>query len=542
MYAITRKIPVAFSLLALSLAAGPVSAESDPLAGLDAYITESMAEWQVPGLAITVVNDDSAVLLRGYGIREAGTTAAVDERTVFAIGSNAKAFAAATVAMLVDEGKLSWDDPVTQHLPWFQLPDPWVTGEVTIRDLLAHRLGGDVGRRDGRLYYFPPVFEREEVLRRLRFLEVDPPRFRSQFMYCNACYIAAGEIVAAVSKMSWDEFVKKRIFMPLEMTTAATSAYQLWDAEDVAPCWICGVRDRTVHAQDARSGNIVMPHILVDNELQPIPWISSDAAGPAGGISASATDLAKWVRLLLGAGSYKGDVLLSTEAISEMYSAQMLRPPPGWHPAIAALEKDPTGDIWAAGFGWHVGQYRGEKLVFHGGGQPGQASFIALLPEQGLGVAVVSNRGRGNALPIALGLRVLDEHLGAQSEDWSAILLADIRAWEAEKRARAAAASEAPYPGAAPSFPPERYVGTYSHPGFGQLEIAARSGDLLLKYSDQLTWPLERKQADTLEVEFDNGADKFTLSLVFEIGEDGVANALSFGGPRFERIASRNER
>jgi len=195
---VEQKTCVLHLFVASLLIVSPVYPQSDPLEGLDAYILKSMAEWQVPGVAIAIVKDDSVVLLKGYGAREVGKDMAVDPRTVFAIGSNTKAFTAAAVAMLVDEGKVSWDDPVIEHLPWFQLPDPWVTQQVTIRDLLAHRVAGDIGHPTGRLSGWPsPDFlTREEVLRRLRFLELGSRRFRSAFVYCNECYMAAAEIVA----------------------------------------------------------------------------------------------------------------------------------------------------------------------------------------------------------------------------------------------------------------------------------------------------------------------------------------------------------
>jgi CubicO group peptidase (beta-lactamase class C family) len=394
-----------------SLLPGSLCPQSDPLDGLDAYIQESMTDWQVPGLAIAIVKDDSVVFIRGYGVREVRKDAPVDAHTVFAIGSTTKAFTAAAVAMLVDEGTVSWEDPVVKHLPWFQLPDPWVTRQVTVRDLLAHRVAGDVGRSTGRLYYWPTSLNSEEVLRRLHFLEIGSPRFRSGFVYCNECYMAAGEIVAAVSQMSWEEFVKARIFGPLQMSSAAASAYELWDAENVRPCWVCVLGTRTVGIEDARAENIVMPHVSSDGEPRPIEWMAGGAGGPAGGLSASAADLAKWMRLLLAKGVYQEERLLSETVVNDMFSAQVIRHPPAWYFPMQYRAGDVAGHFWAYGFGWLLTDYRGEKLVMHGGGVPGQASFITLMPGQHLGIAVLTNKDA--ALAWALPFRVLDAYLAA---------------------------------------------------------------------------------------------------------------------------------
>lgn len=521
------------------LVASPVYAQSDPLAGLDAYIRESMTDWQVPGLAIVIVKDDSVVFIKGFGVREVRKAALVDGQTMFAIGSNTKTFTAAAVGMLVDDEKMSWDDPVVKHLPWFQLSDPWVTREVTVRDLLAHRVAGDVGRSSGRLYYWPNSFNREDVLRRLRFLEVGTPRFRSGFVYCNECYVAVGEIVAAVAKMSWDEFVKARIFGPLQMSAAATSVYELWDAENVSPCWVCGLRGRTVGAEDARIENIVMPHVSGEGGPRPIAWIDIEAAGPAGAINASAEDLAKWLRLLLGDGVYEGKRLLSVAAVNEMFSAQVTRPPPWWHLPMRNGVGDLGGHFWAYGFGSQLTDYRGEKVVMHGGGVPGQSSFIALMPAKRLGVAVLTNKD--NALPWALPFRVFDAYLDAQLQDWSAVLLADVRSWEAQQQVReeklAAERAEANLS----SFPLERCVGTYSHPAFGKVELVRGNDGIILMVSDEFSWPVEHWQADTFQIELDDGSRQYPVFLTFEFGDEGQVTALKLGSPRYERVVAAHK-
>jgi len=524
--------------VAFLLVASPVYAQEDPLEGLDAYILKSMTEWQVPGVAIAIVKDDSVVFLKGYGVREAGRDALVDARTVFALGSTTKAFTAAAVAMLVDEGKVSWDDPVIEHLPWFQLPDPWVTQQVTIRDLLAHRVAGDIGHPTGRLSGWPsPDFlTREEVLRRLRFLELGSRRFRSAFVYCNECYMAAAEIVTAVSQMSWGEFVKQRILEPLQMSSATTSVYDLWDAENVRPCWVCWLSGRTIGAEDARIENIAMPHISGEDGPQPIEWLAVEAAGPAGGMNASAHDLANWLRLLLGRGVYQGERLLSVAAVNEMHSAQVIRQPPSWYYPIQNRGADFTGHFWAYGFGWAMTDYRGKKVVLHSGGVVGQGSSIALMPQERLGVAVLSN-GQ-SALPMALHFRVFDAYLGAPEEDWSSAILAGFRYWEGQQRAQEERLAAERARVTVPPFPTEGCVGIYTHPAYGRVEIVAETGSLVLRLSDRFSWPVEHVRDDKFRVVFYDGSWSYPEALTFEFDDDGQVIALRLGGPKYERVAA----
>ncbi len=519
------------------LSAGPAYAQQDPLEGLDAYILESMTEWRLPGVSVAIVKDDSVVFLKGYGVREVGKEQLVDAHTVFALGSTTKAFTAAAVAMLVDEGKISWDDPVTKYLKWFQLPDPWVTEQVTIRDLLAHRVAGDIGHPAGRLSGWPsPNFlTREEVLRRLRFLELGTPRFRSAFVYCNECYMAAAEIVAAVSQMSWGEFVKARILEPLQMSAATTSVYDLWDPENVRPCWVCVLRGRSIGAEDARVENIAMPHVAGEDGPRPIEWLAVEAADPAGGMNASAHDLANWLRLLLGRGVYKGDRLLSVAAVNEMHSPQVIRQPPIWYYPIQYQGADFTGHFWAYGFGWAMTDYRGKKVVLHSGGVVGQASAVALMPDESLGVAVLSN-GQ-SALPMVLHFKVFDAYLGAPEVDWSAATLARFSYWETQQRAQEERLAAESARVTVPPFPMERCLGTYWHRAYGQVEIVGGNSGLVLRLSDQFSWPVEHVRDDEFRVLFHDGAQSYPETLTFEFDEDGRVVALRLGGPRYERVA-----
>ena len=204
------------------LAGPPAHAQQAPLAGLDEYVNKAMKDWGVPGVAIAVIKDDRIVLAKGYGVRELGKPEPVDERTLFAIGSSSKAFTAAAIAMLVDDKKLKWDDPATQYLPGFQLYDPYVTRELTVRDLLTHRVGLERGDQ----LWYATTFDRDDILRRIRYLQPSSS-VRSKFGYQNIMFLAAGKIVKSVSGQEWDDFVRERIFVPLGMKDTGTSVRTL---------------------------------------------------------------------------------------------------------------------------------------------------------------------------------------------------------------------------------------------------------------------------------------------------------------------------
>ncbi len=460
------------------------AAQDDPLSGLDAYIRKAMAEWQVPGLAIAVVKDDAVVFLKGYGVREKGKDASINEQTVFPLASMTKAFTAAAVGILVDEGKLSWDDPVIKHLPWFQLPDPWVTRQVTLRDLLCHRVGGDFGSH---LWILSRAqsFSFEEQLKRLRHLEISVylPRFRSGFLYNSVIgYGVAGAVVAAASGMSWEDFVSERILRPLGMTSATTG---------------------------------------------------QGGSNPAGSMNANIQDTAKWIRLHLAKGLYKGTRLLSEEVIDEMLNPQEL----------TNNEKFPlgagSGNFWAYGLGWYLTDYRGRKVVMHGGGLH---SFIAMMPEENLGVAVLTNlpglpgwqsKILANYIRVALPFWVFDAYLGTQKRDWSADLLAKAKADRERNLLRDEKLKAQRKRGTQPSLPIESYVGAYAHPGYGQVNVTKEDGNLVLHWRGGNTVDLKHWHYDVFYI-----TDDIVLDfIVFAIDPAGRVQELSFVTEVFKRLS-----
>ena len=376
----------AFVIVLLLLAPLSAAAQSVPR-GLDEYIEKARTDWGVVGLAVAVVKDDSVVYAKGFGLREPGKSAAVDAYTLFAIGSNTKAFTAAVIGTLVDAGKMNWDDPVTRYLPGFQLYDPYASRELTIRDVLSHRSG--LSRGD-QLWYATP-FTRQEVLQRVRYLEPSWS-FRSRYGYQNIMFLAAGEAAASAAGKSWQDLVAQKLFQPLGMTLSNTSVNDLAKASDVAN-----------------------PHAKVAGNAAPIAYRNIDNVGPAGSINSNVLEMSQWLRLLLGNGSYKGQRVLSERIVREMLTPH----------TITGSGMDtifPMSHFSVYGQGLGMRDYCGRKLVSHTGGIDGMLSVVAFVPEEKLGVVALTNTDDHNAAP-AIAYWVIDRFMKQPARDWSATFL-----------------------------------------------------------------------------------------------------------------------
>ncbi|MGH7448175.1 MAG: serine hydrolase domain-containing protein, partial [Longimicrobiales bacterium] len=387
--AVVVLLPVLLSAL---LPAG-ARAQAGPLAGLDDYIMHALPEWEVPGLAIAVIRNDTVIHARGYGVRELGRSGAVDENTLFAIASTTKAMTAAALGMLVDEDRLDWDDHVSEHLSSYRLSDPFITHELTIRDLLTHRSG--ISRSDN-LWIAGP-FDRAEVLRRARYLP-STRGFRSEYGYHNVMYIAAGEVVAARSGLSWDDFIAQRLFEPLGMTRSTTRA-------------------AVVETRD----NVATSHTNVDGRVQAVPRRNYDNIGGAGAVFSSVRDMAQWIRLHLNHGMYEGTRLLSPQTMRELHMPQMII-----RTDTATERMFPNTNLRAYALGWNVQDYHGRKLVHHSGSLNWTRTQIGMVPSEGIGVVVTANYGSSN-LQQAVMYRVIDALMGLPARDWSAEYLAIAR-------------------------------------------------------------------------------------------------------------------
>jgi CubicO group peptidase (beta-lactamase class C family) len=482
---------------------------TSPLRGLDAWTTRALADWGVPGLAVAVVKDDSVVYARGFGVRRLGDTARVTDRTLFAVGSTSKAFTAATLAVLVDSGLVKWDDPVSQHLTGFQLHDPYVTRELKVRDLLTHRSG--LARGDG-IWWATP-YSREEVLRRVRHLEPSWS-FRSTYGYQNIMFLAAGQIVPAVTGQTWDEFVKRRFFEPLGMTGSNTSVAALDTAGDVAT-----------------------PHSPVEGRMRPIAWRNIDNIGPAGSINSSVRDMAQWIRLQLGGGVYRGRRLLSAAAMREMHAPQTIV-------ALDTLSERlwPSTHFRAYGLGWALSDYRGRKLVAHGGAIDGMRAQVTLVPEERLGVVVLANGGEpSRLLTQAVAFHVVDAYLGGGAADWSTELLALRRRQEARDSTERAKRERERVAATKPSFALERYAGTYRSEMYGDVTVTLENGTLVMTFAPNFTGDLTHWHFDTFEARWRDPM-MGRSSVAFALDAQGKIKELVWSGfGAFGRVESPPE-
>jgi CubicO group peptidase (beta-lactamase class C family) len=492
------RVPAIGAVL-LMAAAPPVAAQraADPLRGLDAYIEKARQDWGVAGLGVAIVKGDSVIYAKGFGFKDISKPEKVDERTRFAIGSNSKSFTVVALGMLQDEGKLSLDDRMMQHLPAFAMTDPYVTRELTLRDMVTHRSGffrGDA-------VWMGSGFSRDEILRRTLH-QPAATSFRSTFGYNNIMFLAAGEIVGKVSGLGWDEFIKRRIFTPLGMTTSNTSA------------------------RDQIGPDVARPHALVGGKPVPIEYRNIDNVGPAGSINANVLDMAQYLRFHLRDGRYKGTQLLSQRFQDEMETAQM----------IAGSGRDPLLPMVhfnTYGLGFWLRDYYGKLLVSHGGGIDGMLSQMAWLPEADVGVVVLTNTD-GQNLQNALPFAVLDRFIGAPTRDWSALYLAQARQLQASSDSARAALTAQRMSGTRPSLALERYVGTYDHPFYGELRIERAGEALALKRSAEQWGSLGHWHLDTFGVTWNvSRTPDINTFAIFRVDPDGTVGALEMRGPPF---------
>jgi CubicO group peptidase (beta-lactamase class C family) len=488
---------------------------------LDAAVRSGMAEWEVPGLSIAVVEGGRVVFIRAYGVKELGKPQPVDLDTVMAIGSTTKAMTATLVGMLVDERRLAWDDPVTKHLPWFQLYDPWVTREIRLRDLLTHRVG--VGAS-----FLPAstTLERREMLRRLRFLAPYAP-FRARYDYSNVMYTAAGELAAEVTGKAWEDLLRVRLLVPLGMGSAHPTVDTLWPPGTVAPCFCCDLNGRSVGIEDALPGtNLVMPHMRKNGRMQVIPWRHYANIGPAGGeLAASIRDMAQWARFLVGKGALEGKRLLSEKVFDEMHTPQNLIPA---EDAPLFLREESDVHMVAYGLGWRLNDYRGHRMSTHTGNVYGFMATVGLLPDDGIGVVVLANAERTGLAP-ALVLTAFDQFLGGPDRNWSGRVLAKYaeearKADEAERRFLDDRRS-----GTSPPHPLGEYVGTYSNPAYGEARIDGTPDGLILQFpraqkADLVHWHYEVFRMSL------RGPMAYPRFATFRTGSNGEVVGLSIEG------------
>ncbi len=479
---------------------GAVQAQAQALPAqlqdFDARVERVREQFDIPGIAVAIVKDGEVVLARGYGVREQGKPGAVDARTQFAIASNTKAFTAAALSMLADEGKLKLDDRVVDHLPSFRMSDPYVTGEMRIRDLLAHRSGLSLGAGD--LLYWPATtYSTDEVVARLAKVPLKGG-FRDRYAYDNILYAVAQQVIEQVSGQSYADFLRKRIFEPVGMTGARFNADHLQPGDTPA----------TGHAKY---------DFTQLRPVAPLTWANNSGAG---GIYASVEDMAKWMNVQLAGGRLPdGKPLFSQARQQEMWS--VITPVPIPEPAVPELAAAKP-DFAGYGEGWSLSSYRGQRLVWHTGGWPGMVSRLTLLPAQKLGVVVLTNQEVGAAFN-AITLQVLDAYLQAPPTDWTAAYAAAVakaqgkadESWSQHEAARDKASR--------PSLKLEGYAGTYADPWYGEVVLFEEGGKLHVRFSrtPQLVGTLSPWQHDTFLVRWADRSLNADAFLTFALTPDG---------------------
>lgn len=495
----TRREILAGGIGGLCLAACPSAAMANggDAAAVDALARTFLSRFEVPGLAVAVVRPGQPDVVAGYGVRTLGRPAPVDARTLFGIASNSKAFTAAALAILVDEGKVGWDEPVVRYLPDFQMYDPAVTRMMTVRDLLVHRSG--LGLGEGDLMQFPATTHSvDDIVRGLRYLK--PARgFRTGYAYDNVLYIVAGALIARVSGQSWEQFVTARLLRPLGMTQSV-AGFTHFTTTNIA-------------GRHARLG----PPVRGMGPMRVVQPDEQDKIDAAGGINASAGDIVHWLKVQLAHGTLPGGTRLwSEQQAGEMWTPQ----------TITASTEGPTPDMpqrpVMAGYalGWFVQDYRGHRLLSHSGGLTGQVTQHALLPELGCAVAVYTNEETSYA---SVGLRnaLLDRLIGAPPFDWAAAMAK--RRDEAHAEAlRTLGGAPRPAPGG-PSLPLARYAGRYRDPWYGDIVVAYGGGRLSIDFTRTPAFKgaLEPWGKDVFRTRFPEGAGEDAI-VAFAVADGRV--------------------
>jgi CubicO group peptidase (beta-lactamase class C family) len=489
------RLPAVWSI-ALLLAIQDGYGQLSPTA-LDSIVARTSAAMDVPGIAVGVVKDGRVIYSKGYGVRSLRTGASVDEQTIFGIASNSKAFTAAAVGILVDEGKLNWDDPVRKYIPEFQLYAPWVTENCTIRDLLAHHSGLD--QNAGDLMHFPDSsdFTIKDIIYNMRFLK-PVSGFRTSLSYSNNLYAVVGEVISRVSGMSYDAFIESRIMHPLGMTRSAACYERLPDHR-----------------------NEIEGHRLLDGKLEVIPRVTLKAAHPAGGIYASLADMEKWVEMQLAdgrVGEGSATRIISNAAHQETWSPQTILPVGGPGPYNTRMA--------AYGMGFEIYDITGDNLqIRHTGGIDGMMSIVTMIPGLHLGIIVLTNAEESRAL-FAITNAIKDSYLGILGVDRVEENRRQVEHSRiAEKRLSDSLTDLLLSKRSVDSYPEAAYVGVYRDKWLGQVTITSGRGGLWFasERSPQLRGELWYDHDQCFVVRWGNRRLKADAYVHFQLDQNGQA-------------------
>lgn len=461
--------------------------------GFESFVTETMEKWNLPGMAVTVVKDGEVILAEGYGTRKVGETSPVTPDTLFAIGSSTKAFAALSIALLVEEGKLAWDKPVRNYMPEFKLFDPIASELMTPLDLLCHRSG--LPRHD--LVWYNSSASRKEIIQRLQYLEPTQD-FRATWQYQNLMYLTAGYLVEHLTGMSWEAFVQERILKPL------------------------GMENTNFSVEDSqKSSDFSYPHDKKEEEpVKVIPFRDISTVGPAGSINSSVRDMAKWVQLHLDKGKMGDEELISAQNITEMHTPQMIMPPAAIQMFNCNYPETPS---LTYGLGWFVEVYRGRKIIHHGGAIDGFIALVSFMPEENIGMVLLSNIN-GNPVPAITAYALYDKLLGLEPIDWNeryTEFRAKMKEMMEKNKEQQAADRVAD---TKPTHLLDAYVGVYEHPGYGQIEVRLCGEELMLTYN-RMDFKLNHYHYNSFEAHGDESP--MTLLTSFNMDKKGNITKLS---------------
>jgi CubicO group peptidase (beta-lactamase class C family) len=463
--------------------------------GFDRIVADVMREWKVPGLAVAAIKDGTVVISKGYGYRDVEKQLPVTPQTLMAIGSNSKSFTVTLMGMLSDEGRLDWDKPVRTYLPDFELHDDVSARLMTPTDLVTHRSG--LPRHDG--MWFGRAFTRKELYQRLKYLEPSAT-FRQRYQYNNLMFMTAGVLLEQTTGKSWDELIDQRLFEPLAMTRSNTSVRNMPGSSDFA-----------------------LPYMERDGTVVAVPYRNIDAVGPAGSINSSVDEMMHYIRMHIDQGVYDGKTI-----VSKRFALRMQSPF-----SAPAVNLDPEAPRWpdivpgGYGLGVAISSYRGHKLVEHSGGIDGFISAMSWMPDDRIGVMVLSNFSGANPVPAIVMRNVYDRLLGLNQIDWAARQKTALAYAEKRQKDREREREAERVAGTSPSHALADYAGAFEHPAYGVVRIAQENGGLVFML-DEFSVPLEHFHYDVFRrAKSDPRSPINDARLTFATGGNGKVETVS---------------
>ncbi len=490
------------------------------IADIEAYIEQALKDWGIPGGASLIMKDGQLLSNRGYGVRELGKPEEMEADTIFHIASSTKAFTATCLGLLVDEGKLGWDDPVVKYLPEFKVYDPWITQQVTVRDLLNHKLGL---KRYNHIMFRNDPFDPDEFLQHVPYLKPYTD-FRTRFVYGNEQYILAGKLVEVISGKPYDDFLQERIFDPLGMTSTFPTLSHL---ERSGLKNIC-------HGHCNLDGGFVPVGVRLLDPVQPLPLVDI-GMNAAGCIWSNLPDLARWLEFFLGNGTFRGKTLASPQVMEEMRTPQFSIAPRDEELNTIFNAVGVDVNIMTYAFGWYVLDYRGRKMVVHGGNIHNGNNIIGFLPGENLAFVIFVNTYQVIAHAL-LSFFTLDAMFGF-NVDYSRRGIEAAKMWQAGATQAIQGLISSRKADTHPALPLERYAGKYVSPLMGDLSIVLENGELRFYYGNSQIFDatLQHWQDETFVVEFKNKyQDPEFVS--FQVSEGGSASSLVWLDPEFNEI------